>query len=166
MPRKPRRSISPSVSIARLSRVMPRTAHCATYPTVMQALSAAIRCSCGLAYWFERRGRTVRRCRSRAARHLIAAHAEALDFRTAARLALPRRDDMPLGLALRGIPLDPLNQGKQVVDIDAVDGIRRNGHCVTIHDESPFICSIIETASDRLGATWRALPEYAGPSFP
>src|SRR5215831_3029301 len=53
MPRNPRRSISPSVSMARLSRVMPRTAHCATYPTIMQALSAAIRCSCGLANWFE-----------------------------------------------------------------------------------------------------------------
>src|SRR5215472_4873955 len=53
MPRNPRRSISPSVSMARLSRVMLRTAHCATYPTIMQALSAAIRCSCGLAYWFE-----------------------------------------------------------------------------------------------------------------
>src|SRR5689334_7753148 len=53
MPRKPRRSISPSVSISRLSRVIPRTAHCATYPTVMQALSAAIRCSCGLAKRFD-----------------------------------------------------------------------------------------------------------------
>src|SRR5256714_14574355 len=52
MPRKPRRSISPSVSISRLSRVIPRTAHCATYPTVMQALSAASRCSCGLANRF------------------------------------------------------------------------------------------------------------------
>src|SRR5882757_4132120 len=52
MPRKPRRSISPSVWISRLSRVIPRTAHCATYPTIMQALSAANRCSCGLANRF------------------------------------------------------------------------------------------------------------------
>src|SRR5579862_8311431 len=53
MPRKPRRSISPSVSIRRLSRAIPWTAHCATYPTIMQALSAAIRCSWGLAARFE-----------------------------------------------------------------------------------------------------------------
>src|SRR5215472_6803965 len=96
-----------------------------------------------------------------AARHLIAAHAKALDLRTAVRLALPGRDDMPLGLALSGIPLDPLNQGKQVVDIDAVDDIRRNGHCVTIHDKSPHSCSVIETESDRFSAMWRAPPEYA-----
>jgi hypothetical protein len=49
---QPRRSISPSVSITRLSRVIPRTAHCATYPTVMQALSAANKYSCGLANRF------------------------------------------------------------------------------------------------------------------
>src|SRR5881275_1991298 len=44
--------MSPSVSISRLSSVIPRTAHCATYPTIMQALSAASRCSCGLANRF------------------------------------------------------------------------------------------------------------------
>src|SRR5437868_1023931 len=44
--------MSPSVWISRFSRVIPRTAHCATYPTIMQALSAASRCSCGLANRF------------------------------------------------------------------------------------------------------------------
>src|SRR5262249_49185847 len=68
----------------------------------------------------------------------------ALDFRTAVRLALPSRDDMPLGLALSGVPLDPLNQGKQVVNIDAVDDIRRNGHCVTVHDKSPLFAQALK----------------------
>lgn len=48
----------------------------------------------------------------KAARHLVAANAKALDFGAAARLALPGCSDPPLGLALGGIFSDPVNQGK------------------------------------------------------
>jgi len=69
-----------------------------------------------------------------AARHLSAADAEALDFSAAARLALPGRGDTPMGLAFRGIRPDALDQGEQVVEVDAVDDFWSNGVCVAIHD--------------------------------
>src|SRR6516162_3594924 len=96
-----------------------------------------------------------------AARHLVAANAKALDFRAAARLALPRRGDTPLGLAFSRIVPDTLDQGEQVVDIDAVDDLWCGGYRVAIHDYSPLFCSVIETACDRLSAAWRAPPECA-----
>src|SRR6516225_21996 len=124
MPRKPRRSISPSVSIARFSREIPRTAHCATYPTIMQALSAANRCSSI---------RPVRKVRE-ATRHPFSADYEVLDLRTAPRLALPGRGDSPVCLAFCGVPPDAVDQGKQVVDIDAVDNVRFDGLSLGNHD--------------------------------
>src|SRR3954451_290947 len=119
MPRKPRRSISPSVSISRLSRVITRTAHCATYPTVMQAWSAASRCSCGLANRFvPPQFAGFVDIDRKPARHALSADLKALDLRTATRLALPCRGDAPVGLGLRSAPLGAVDQGKQIVEID------------------------------------------------
>ena len=76
-----------------------------------------------------------------AARRLSAADAEALDFGAAARLRLPGRGDTPMSLTFRGIRPDALDQGEQVVEVDAVDDFWCNGVCVAIHDWSLFACS-------------------------
>src|SRR5271154_7301491 len=74
------------------------------------------------------------------ARHPIAADFEALDLRTASRLALPRRGDAPVCLAFGGVAPDAIDQGKQVVDIDTVDDVRLGGLRLGNHDRPPFVC--------------------------
>jgi hypothetical protein len=54
-------------------------------------------------------------------RHTHTADPKVLDMCTAPRLAFPGRCYAPVCLALRGVLPDALDQGKQVVDIDAVD---------------------------------------------
>jgi hypothetical protein len=55
------------------------------------------------------------------ARHLLSAYLKTRDFRAAPRLALPCRGDVPFRLAFCRFSFDPLDQRKQVIDIDAVD---------------------------------------------
>ena len=71
---------------------------------------------------------------------ILQAQAKALDLRAAARSALPRRGDAPVGLASRGIPLDAFDQGEQVVDIDAVDDVRFGGLRLGNHNWISFAC--------------------------
>src|SRR6266446_345232 len=59
--------------------------------------------------------------------HPFSADPEALDLRTAPRLALPGRGDPPVCLVFCGVPPDALYQRKQVVEIDAVDDGRLGG---------------------------------------
>jgi hypothetical protein len=54
------------------------------------------------------------------ARHLLSAYLKTRDFRAAPRLALPCRGDVPFRLAFCRFSFDPLDQRKQVIDIDAV----------------------------------------------
>ena len=53
---------------------------------------------------------------------VIAADAKALDFRAAARLALPGCGDTPPGLGFGRIVPDTLDQGEQVVDVWPIMG--------------------------------------------
>src|SRR5215469_875853 len=73
------------------------------------------------------------------ARHLFSADPEALDLRTAPRLALPGCGDVPVRFALCGVSPDALDQGKQVVDIDAVDDGGFGGLRLGNHDKRPLL---------------------------
>jgi hypothetical protein len=46
---------------------------------------------------------------------------------------------VPVCLAFWGVPLDAIDQGKQIVDIDAVDDFRFGGLRLGKHDESPLL---------------------------
>src|SRR5262245_39743489 len=72
------------------------------------------------------------------ARHPFSADLEALDLRPAARLTLPGRRDAPVRLACCGVPPDALDQGEQIVDIDAVDDGRFGGLRLGDHDRPPL----------------------------
>src|SRR5258708_28163486 len=68
-----------------------------------------------------------------ATRHLRSADFEALDLRAAPSLAPPNCVDAPAGFGFFRVPPDPLDQAKQVIDIDAVDdsgfgGLRLGSH--------------------------------------
>ena len=137
-----------------------RTAHCATYPTVIQALSAANRCSCGLANWFDppssqgssisienRRDTCCRRSRS-------PRRANGFAF------GLPGRGDAPGSLAFCSVSPDAVDQGKQVVDVDAVDNFRLGGRGFG----NDSLLAWMTVLGWTIGA-WRARPECAHPGF-
>src|SRR6202011_1708460 len=71
-------------------------------------------------------------------RHPFSADLEALDLRTAPRLALPGRGDAPVCLAFCGVPPGAFDQRKQVVKIDAVDDGRFGGLRLGNHDRPPL----------------------------
>jgi hypothetical protein len=73
------------------------------------------------------------------ARHLLSADRKALDLRTAPRLALPDGSDAPVCHALCGVPLDALDQAKQVVDIDAIDDVRGRSLRLSTHVRLPSL---------------------------
>src|SRR5262249_43760080 len=62
------------------------------------------------------------------------ADSEALDLRAAPRLAAPGRGDVPFCLAFCSVPPDAIDQGREVVDIDAVDDGRFGGLRLVKHD--------------------------------
>src|SRR5262245_37236833 len=105
----------------------------------MQALSAASR--------FLRIGEPVRPAHfarlvdvdRESTRHPFSADFEALDLRTALRLALPGRGDAPVRLAFCGIPPDALDQGKQIVDVDAIDDVEFGDLSFSSHDRPPLL---------------------------
>src|SRR6266699_3086190 len=96
-------------------------------------------------------------------RHPLSADPEALDLRSAPRLALPGRGDPPVCLAFCGVPPDTLDQRKQVVEIDAVDNGRFGGLRLGNHDWPPLLGGG-ESSGWIIGA-WRAPPGCAGPGF-
>ena len=73
------------------------------------------------------------------ARHALSADLETLDLRSAPRLALPGRGNAPVGLGMRGAPLGPVDQGKQIVEIDAVDDPRFDSLGLGSHDGFPLL---------------------------
>ena len=113
-------------------------AHCATYPTVMQALSAAIRYSLGV-------GEGVAAAQFAGfvdverylARDLFAADPEARDVGTASGLALPGRGDTPVGFALGCVLLDTGAQCHEIIDVDAVDDVGLGRFSGGVHETSP-----------------------------
>ena len=108
------------------------------------------------------------------ARHAFAADAETVDLRAAARLALPGRGDAPVGHAFGGVALDAVDQREQVVDIDAVDDVRRGGlHLrLRIHDGSPSgvelvqVCDYWQRGERGLDALALLFGDQAGQTLP
>src|SRR3984893_3688317 len=97
-------------------------------------------------------------------RHLFSADPEALDPRPAPRLALPSRCDPPIGLAFCGVLLDAFDQGKQVVEIDAVDDGRFNGLRLGNHDRPPLLGWWREFKLDHwsvASAAWMRVPWFS-----
>src|SRR5262249_12490340 len=78
-----------------------------------------------------------------AARDHIAADADPLDPCPAALLPWPCRGPPPMGFAACRLALDALDQREEVIDIDAVDDFRRNGSCVTVHENAPEFARVV-----------------------
>src|SRR5882724_8881743 len=72
-------------------------------------------------------------------RHPFSADLKTLDLRTAPRLALPCRGDVPVRHAFCRFPPDALDQRKQVVDIDAIDDGGFGSLRLCRHGKSPLI---------------------------
>src|SRR5215471_4989278 len=96
-------------------------------------------------------------------RHARSADSEAVDMRSAPRLALPGRCDPPLGLAFRRLVPDALDQTQQVIDIDAVDHPWFRGLSFGKHCKSPLHHSWLYF--DGVIGEWRAPTECAGPEL-
>src|SRR5262249_16062417 len=73
------------------------------------------------------------------ARDLFSADFEARYLRAAARLTLPGRGDAPVRLAVCRVFLDALDEGEQVVDIDAVYDGGLNGLGLSSHGGCPLL---------------------------
>src|SRR5262249_52505023 len=94
-------------------------------------------------------------------RHPFFANREAIDFRAASRLALPRRRDTPFGHAICRVAPDALGQCKQVVDIDAVHDSGFNSLGLSRHDRTSVVAVGSEFRADYwsvASAAWMRRP--------